>query len=96
MGSVVGLRRGLPWGGRKSRIAALLGACCVRKVEAEFGVSGSEMGTNQFWPCRGGESVDGSESVFNAENSEAQSGNISDNNVANVEIGKWNWQHWQH
>ena len=54
------------------RIAALLGACCVRKFEAEFGVSGSEMGTNQYWPCRGGESVDGSESVFNAENSEAQ------------------------
>ena len=47
------------------------------------------MGTNQYWPCRGGESVDGSESVFNAENleaQEAQSGSISDNNVANVEM----------
>jgi hypothetical protein len=36
-----------------------------------------------------GESVDGSESVFNAENleaQEAQSESISDNNVANVEM----------
>ena len=45
------------------------------------------MGANQYWPCRGGECVEGGESIFNAENAEAQeaqSGNTFDINLTSV------------
>ena len=51
--------RGLPWGGRLALLPLFVALVAYgsTKNSSELRVGSLELGANQYWPCRGGESV---------------------------------------
>ena len=75
--------RELPWGGRLALLPLFVALVAYgsTKNSSELRVGSLELGANQYWPCRGGESVEGCESI----SSRVERVDGVDN-VANVEV----------